>query len=406
MKDINSESGNFYKKRRKEISDNGKLIPVRFESLEKEAKAKLRPGPYAYTSGGAGEEQTMASNRRELDRYEIVPRVLRDVSEINMGVELFGKQLPTPLVLAPIGSQRMYHEDGELGTARAAKKQNVPMTLSTWSSTPLELVAEVMADVPKFFQLYWMNEWEVTESFASRAESAGYDAIFITLDGQRGPWQPRSMETNYSINTEWSTDKDAPKAIFLSDPIVADSLGIEIDNWDSANEETIRLIKSRYKYNSSLTWEDINRLREVVDIPIVLKGILHPEDAKMALDIGMDGIVVSSHGGRRIDGAIGAASALDKISEKVNGEIPILFDSGIRTGTDAFKALALGATAVQVGRPYAYGLTLAGEQGVYETIGNLLAELESTIGVAGYKNLKEVRESSALVHYPWVHELL
>ena len=187
---------------------------------------------------------------------------------------------------------------------------------------------------------------------------------------------------------------------------MADSLGIEIDNWDSANEETIRLIKSRYKYNSSLTWEDINRLREVVDIPIVLKGILHPEDAKMALDIGMDGIVVSSHGGRRIDGAIGAASALDKISEKVNGEIPILFDSGIRTGTDAFKALALGATAVQVGRPYAYGLTLAGEQGVYETIGNLLAELESTIGVAGYKNLKEVRESSALVHYPCVHELL
>jgi isopentenyl diphosphate isomerase/L-lactate dehydrogenase-like FMN-dependent dehydrogenase len=208
------------------------------------------------------------------------------------------------------------------------------------------------------------------------------------------------MERNYSVNSEWSTDKDAPKAIFLSDPVVADALGIEVDNWDSADEKTTQLIKSKYKYNASLTWEGIEKLREVVDIPIVLKGVLHPEDAKMALDIGVEGIVVSSHGGRRIDGAIGAVGALGKISEIVGGEIPVLFDSGVRTGADVFKALALGATAVQIGRPYAYGLTLAGEQGVYEIIGNLLAELESTIGVAGYKNLKEVRESNALVHYP------
>ena len=293
----------------------------------------------------------------------------------------------------------MYHQDGELGTARAASRQNVPITLSTWSSTPLEMVAEVMGNMTKFFQLYWINEWEVTASFASRAEKAGYDAIFITLDGQRGAWQPRSMETNYSVNSEWSTDKDAPKAIFLSDPVVADSLGIEVDNWDSADKKTTQLIKSKYKYNASLTWEGVEKLREVVDIPIVLKGVLHPEDAKMALDIGVEGIVVSSHWGRRIDGAIGAAGALGKISEVVGGEIPILFDSGVRTGADVFKSLALGATAVQIGRPYAYGLTLAGEQGVYEIIGNLLAELESTIGVAGYKNLKEVKESDALMHY-------
>jgi len=399
MKDTNSEKEGFYKKRRKEISGGGKSIPIGFQELEQEAKKKLRPGPYEYTSGGAGAEQTMASNRRELDRYQIVPRILRDVSKIDMGIKLFGKKLPTPLILAPIGSQRMYHQDGELGTARAASRQNVPITLSTWSSTPLEVVAEVMGNMTKFFQLYWINEWEVTASFASRAEKAGYDAIFITLDGQRGAWQPRSMETNYSVNSEWSTDKDAPKAIFLSDPVVADSLGIEVDNWDSADKKTTQLIKSKYKYNASLTWEGVEKLREVVDIPIVLKGVLHPEDAKMALDIGVEGIVVSSHGGRRIDGAIGAAGALGKISEVVGGEIPILFDSGVRTGADVFKSLALGATAVQIGRPYAYGLTLAGEQGVYEIIGNLLAELESTIGVAGYKNLKEVKESDALMHY-------
>ena len=390
--------GGFYKKRRKEISKDGNSIPISFESLERVAKEKLKTGPYGYTAGGAGAEMTMKSNRRELDNYHIVPRILRDVSLIDMRIQLFGKMHQTPLILAPIGSQRMYHPDGELATARAAMRQKVPITLSTWSSTPLEIVADAMGEVAKFFQLYWLNDWEVTASFASRAEKAGYDAIFITLDSQGPPWQPRSMEANYSINSEWSTDKDAPKAIFLSDPVVAEALGIDENMWNSPEESTIKQIKSKYKYNTSLTWESIEKIREVVDIPIVLKGVLHPEDAEKALDIGVEGIIVSTHGGRRIDGAIGAARALPEISKKINGEIPIIFDSGVRTGADVFKAIALGATAVQIGRPYAYGLAVSGEQGVYEVIGNTLAEFESTMGVAGHNNIEKIQKAESLIH--------
>lgn len=374
----------FLRSRRQELADDGASIPLQYDELQRAAEEQLAVGPYAYTAGGAGTESTMRANREGFDRYRIVPRVLRDVSAVELSGELFGQTLPAPVGLAPVGSQRMYHPEGELATARAAAELGVPFALSTWSSTPIEAVAEAMGEAPRMFQLYWVGDWEVSASFARRAEQAGYDAILLTLDAQLPPWMPKPLATGYS------TDDDAPKANFLSDPVVAETLGIDPDRWVASDEEAARAVKASYSTDASLTWGDLDFLREQVDLPIVLKGILHPDDAARAVGEGVDGVIVSSHGGRRLDGAISAIEALPSVVEAVDGEVPVLLDSGVRGGADAFKALALGATAVFVGRPYVFGLSVAGQRGVYEAVANVLAELESVVGSAGFGSVGDV----------------
>lgn len=374
----------FLNERKREIIDSdGTAVPISFETLKRRARKQLKTERFDFAATGAGTEDTKQANHEYFDRWRIVPRVLRDVSRRDLSVQLFGRTLPAPLFLAPIGGQSVFADDGELATARAASKLDIPMILSTASSRSIEAVANELDDTPCFFQLYWMKNREVTWSLVERAERADYDGIVLTLDSQIPAWRVRNLRNRYS------SKQDAERANFITDPIVQDLAGD--GDTVSTEEATAHLSKDK-----RLTWKDLESLREHTSLPIILKGILHPADAARALKYGADGIVVSNHGGRQIDGEISSIQALSKVLDVVDGEIPVLLDSGVRSGADIFKALALGADAVLLGRPYAYGLALAGEQGVYEVIHNYLAELESVMGLSGYSFIREVDDTTLI----------
>ncbi|MGM0590043.1 MAG: alpha-hydroxy-acid oxidizing protein [Halobacteriota archaeon] len=359
------QSRSFLEAREREIMERGgPTVPISFDELQRQAERAIEPRAFDYAAGGAGAEDTMRANRDAFRRYRILPRVLRDVSERDLSVELFGETLPAPVAVAPIGTHEKYHEEAELATARAASSLGVPLTLATASTKPLEEVAESMDETPAYFQLYWGEDWDATAELVDRAERAGYSALVVTVDSPLSRWRPRNLERAYS------TLDDTPSATA-----------------DAGTKDP------------SLTWDDLTFLRERTGLPIVLKGILHPHDAVTAVERGVDGLVVSNHGGRSVDGALGALDALPSVVEAVGGRVPVLFDSGIRGGADIFKAVALGATAVLVGRPYVYGLAIAGEQGVYEVLYNYLAELDSVLGMSGHTSIAELDEE-ALVESP------
>ncbi|MFB6130137.1 MAG: alpha-hydroxy-acid oxidizing protein [Salinigranum sp.] len=365
-----SESTGFLDRRRRELMRGERAVPLAYDDLREEAERHLREEPMAYTLGAAGGEGTVEENRRALARYRILPRALCDVSSLDLSVEFLGRDLPGPLLLAPIGTHGIYHEDGELATARAAAELGVPFTLASSATRTIEEVAEAMGSAPRLLQLYWPNEWDVAASYVERAEAAGYDAIVLTVDAQTPRWRPRILGHGYRKS-------EVSRAIPESDPVV-ERLAAERGQTVEEVLGSEALSKDR-----SLTWEDLSFLRDHTDLPIVLKGVLNPEDARKAVEYA-DGIVVSNHGGRQIDGEVGAATMLPRIVDAVGGEIPVVFDSGVRGGADVFKALALGADAVMLGRPYAFGLAIAGQRGVREVIENYLAEFESVLGQSGY----------------------
>ena len=384
----NDTPDSFLARRRAALLAGERAVPLDYERLRERAREHLPRGPYAYAAGGAGTEDTMRANREAFRRYRIVTRVLRDVSERDLRVDLFGREVAAPLVLAPIGSQQIYHEEGELATARAAADLDVPMALSTGASRSIEDVAAANGDGMRLFQLYWPADWEVAASLVERAEAAGYDGIVLTVDSQLPKWRRRNLRNAYS------TRDDAPKAIFESDPVVRDRA-------EAAGQPLREYIDSATGLgkDTSLTWEDLDALRRWTDLPVVLKGILAPEDARRAAEWGAEGVVVSTHGGRQIDGEVGALAQLPAVVEAVEAvgaDTTVLLDSGIRGGADAFKALALGADAVLLGRPYVFGLTIAGQRGVRETVENYLAELESVVGLSGHAAIDEV-DRGALV---------
>ncbi|MGG4167836.1 lactate 2-monooxygenase [Rossellomorea vietnamensis] len=355
-------------------------IPFRFEELEQMAREKLEDGPFYYVAGGAGGEETMRANRSALDRWQIVPRMLNNVENRDLKVTLFGETYSSPLLLAPIGVQSIVHPDGELASARAAASMNVPFIASSASTYSMEEIASVMGDSPRWFQLYWSNDLEIAASMLRRAEASGYSAIVVTLDAPMMAWREYDLENAYLpfLSGEGVGN-------YVSDPVFRSKLKHppEVDGNAAA------ILWSQVFGNASLTWDDLDFLREHTRLPILLKGILHPDDAKLAVDRGMDGIIVSNHGGRQVDGAIGALDSLPVICDVVNGRIPVLFDSGIRRGADVVKALALGADSVLIGRPYMYGLTLAGEQGVKDVIRNILADLDLTLALSGQSSISE-----------------
>ncbi|KPL59055.1 lactate 2-monooxygenase [Rossellomorea vietnamensis] len=355
-------------------------IPFRFEELEQMAREKLEDGPFYYVAGGAGGEETMRANRSALDRWQIVPRMLNNVRNRDLKVTLFGETYSSPLLLAPIGVQSIVHPDGELASARAAASMNVPFIASSASTYSMEEIASVMGDSPRWFQLYWSNDLEIAASMLRRAEASGYSAIVVTLDAPMMAWREYDLENAYLpfLSGEGVGN-------YVSDPVFRSKLKDppEVDGNAAA------ILWSQVFGNASLTWDDLDFLREHTRLPILLKGILHPDDAKLAVDRGMDGIIVSNHGGRQVDGAIGALDSLPVICDVVNGRIPVLFDSGIRRGADVVKALALGADSVLIGRPYMYGLTLAGEQGVKDVIRNILADLDLTLALSGQSSISE-----------------
>ncbi len=349
-------------------------LPMSAEELEARAAEAMSPEAHGYVSGGAGSERTMRANREAFDRWRILPRMLRDVGARSLRVRLFGTELPAPVLLAPVGVQSIAHPEGELAVARAAASTGVGMVLSTASSFTLEEVAEANGGSPRWFQLYWPADRELAASFLSRAERAGFTAVVVTLDTWLLGWRPRDLANAYLPFLH-----SVGIANYLADPVFRASL----PETPEENPMAAVLRFGQVFSDPTVTWDDLAFIREHTSLPILLKGIQHPDDARAAADRGMDGVIVSNHGGRQIDGAVGALDALPAVARSVGETMPVLFDSGIRTGSDVLKALALGARAVLVGRPYVWGLALAGEEGVRHVIRCLLAELDLTMALAG-----------------------
>ena len=356
-------------------------LPFSVDEMEALAKAKLSPGAYGYVAGSAGAEETARANREAFRRWQIVPRMLRDVGQRYLSTTVLGTELPAPILLAPVGVQSIVHEEAELAVARAAAALGVPMVLSTASSTPMEDVGQAMGSVPHWFQLYWPRDPELAQSFLSRAEAAGFGAIVVTLDTWLLAWRPRDLAGAYLPFL-----KGEGVANYFSDPVFRSRL-------EKPPEEDLGSAVMQFQQvfsDPTVTWANLAFLRENTKLPILLKGIQHPDDAKRAADEGVDGVVVSNHGGRQVDGAIGSLEALPGIVDAAGDRLAILFDSGIRSGADVFKALALGAKAVLLGRPYMWGLAVAGEQGVRHVIRSFLAELDLTMALSGYSRVDEV----------------
>ncbi len=348
-------------------------FPFDIDEVEEQAKACLDPRAYWYVAGGAGASETVRRNRVAFSGWQIIPRMLADVSQRDHRIELFGQTYNAPLFLGPVGVQEIIHPEGELAVARAAKSLAIPMVLSTLSSHPLEDVAETLGDSPKWFQLYWPGDPELATSLIERAEAAGYTAIVVTLDTKLMGWREKDLQTAYLPFLEGKGI-----ANYVTDPVFCDALEKPpMDDMQAAIGHWTQVYA-----DASQTWKNIADLRKVTTLPIILKGILHPDDARLAFDHGVDGIIVSNHGGRQVDGAIAALDALPAIVDRVP-ELPVLFDSGIRHGADMVKALALGAKAVLLGRPYVYGLAVDGENGVKNVVQRLLAEFDVTMALAG-----------------------
>jgi L-lactate dehydrogenase (cytochrome) len=349
-------------------------VPVPVEDLERLARETMEERAANYVFAGAGTEDTMLANREAFRRRRIVPRMLRDVAERDLSTTILGTPLPAPLLLAPIGVQKVVHEEGELGTARAAAAVGLPMIASTASHFTMEEIAEASGDGPRWFQLYWPNDPELLESFVGRAEAAGYGAIVVTVDTFIPGWKPRDLQQAWLPFLEGSGN-----ANYFQDPVFRAGL-------ERPPEEDMGAATGRYLgvlSNPALTWDDLAKLRELTSLPVLVKGIQHVDDAREAASRGIDGIVVSNHGGRQVDGALGSLDALGPVADAVGGELTILFDSGVRGGADVFKALALGADAVCLGRPYVWGLALDGQAGVETVLKMVLAELDLTMALCG-----------------------
>jgi lactate 2-monooxygenase len=375
-----AEDGNVGERRQREIFVNGAAgvepdVPISFEALEEAALEVMDDAAADYVAGGAGGENTVGRNRRAFDRWRIVPRFLRDVSERDLSVEVCGQELPAPLMLAPIGIQSIAHEDAELATAAGAREAGVPMILSSVSSETMEDVAEELGDTPKWFQLYWSSERSVAESFLDRAEAAGYDAVVVTVDTPVPGWKERDLQKGYVPQLDGKG-----VANYFTD----DAFRELLDQPPEDNEfGAIQTFLDAFG-DPSLTWDDLDWLREQTDLPIVVKGLLHPDDARRAVDHGADGVIVSNHGGRQVDGAVSALEALPAVAAALGDtDADVLFDSGIRRGAEALVAVALGADAVCLGRPYVYGLAVDGANGVEAVCENVLADLDLTMGLTG-----------------------
>ena len=362
-------------------------FPTSFQDIRAAAWENMDDNARAYVHGGSGGEETFERNK-DFSRYRVVPRMLRGVEDRDLSVDLLGREHAFPMMITPLGVQTLLHDDAERGTARACQNLDVPFILSSLSSTPMEEVAAELGDTPKWFQFYWSSDRDVAKSFLNRAEESGYDAIVLTVDAPTLGWRERLIERGYYPFLEGEG-----VANYVSDPAFRERL----DEPPEENMEAAVDLFLEIFGDESLTWDDLSFIRENTDLPLVIKGVLHPEDARLAIEHGADAIGVSTHGGRQVDGSISAIEALPAVAEEVDGEVPITFDSGVRRGSDAFKALALGADTVLLGRPFAYGLAMGGQEGVEWVLHNILSDLDLTMGLAGIDNADDI-DSSALRH--------
>ena len=380
-------------------------VPVDRHALERAAERRMTREAFAYVAAGAGDGATMRANRAAFEKVEIVPRMLRGTAQRDLRVELFGRTWPAPMALAPIGVLEMAHRKAELAVAPAAAGLGIPMVFSNQASVEMERVAAALGDSPRWFQLYWSTSNELVASLVQRAERAGCEAIVVTLDTTLLGWRTRDLDLAY---LPFLRGKGIQQ--YVTDPVFQEMMKTPPEPerqprpTPSAVKTLLQMRRRLPKMDAraavqtfiatysrpGLAWDDLAFLRERTRLPILLKGIIHADDARTALDHGIDGLVVSNHGGRQVDGAIGTLDALPGVLAAVEGRIPVLLDSGIRGGSDVFKALALGATAVLLGRPYVYGLAAGGEAGVREVIENVLAELDLTMGLSGCRAVSEI----------------
>lgn len=363
------------------LADQHPVVSTNAMNLEAAAREAMEPGPFGYIAGSAGNGATDRANLAAFQRWKIVPRMLTGSTERDLATTVLGTDMSAPIMAAPVGVQSLFHPDGELATARAAAAVGVPMIMSTAASHSIEEVAQANGDGARWFQLYRPNDDAVCVSILRRAKAAGFSVLVVTLDTWTLAWRPVDLDRAFLPFI-----RGVGTAVPFSDPAFLDGLdkppsedlGPAIGKWIPMFTGTDH------------TWDDLAFIREHWDGPIVLKGIQHVDDARLAVRAGMDGIVVSNHGGRQVDGAIGSLEALPGIVAAVGEALTVLFDSGVRTGADVFKALALGAKAVCVGRPYAYGLGLAGEDGVRQVLRGLMADLDLTLGLAGHRSVHDL----------------
>ena len=418
------------------ISGTHTAVPVHPDVLEAAARKAMSAEAAAYIIGSAGAERTTAANRAAFGRWQLWPRPLRDVSTRDLSIELFGTRRPTPFVLAPLGVMEMVNPEADVAVARAAAALGVPYTLSNQASRPMEEVARATPGAPRWFQLYWSSSDELNASLLRRAEASGCEAIVVTLDTHLLGWRTRDLDMAYSpfIRGKGIAQytSDPVFAQLVRDRVKADAAaqsngaaspaaaGPPLKMNPKAVAAGVQLARSgrrltgvglrdsmrsplpraavetfqRVFSTPTLTGADLAKAREWTKLPIILKGIVHPDDASGAIEAGVDGVWVSNHGGRQIDQSVPTLDVLPKIVDRIDGKVPVVFDSGIRGGADAAIALALGATAIAIGRPYAYGLALAGEAGVNEVVRNHIAELDITLALGGHTSIGQLGSES------------
>lgn len=385
------------------------LVPVSPEALERRAARRMSSAAAAYIIGGAGTEATMRANRAAFERVRLAPKVLGGIGSRDLSVSLFGRTHRAPILLAPVGVLEMVHRDADLAVARAAAREGIGYIFSNQASVAMEDCAAAMGDAPRWFQLYWSSDDDVVRSLVSRAEKCGAEAIVVTLDTTLLGWRARDLDLAYLPFlrglglAQYLTDPVFRSKVPASPPetgfkpkgrgIVAAALSLVRKGGQhglSMNEMRAAVAHFTATYSRpDLNWSDIERLRDMTRLPILLKGLRRADDAKRAAELGVDGIIVSNHGGRQVDGEAATLDVLPSIVAAAGGG-PVLLDSGIRSGADVAKALALGARAVLIGRPYVYGLALAGEGGVAEVIRNIVAEFDLTLALCGVGGANEL----------------
>ena len=360
--------------------------PVDFATLERRAHHALGPMMTNYVAGGCGDEHTQDQNAAAFHHWGMVPRMMVDCSQRDLSIELFGHKYPTPLFMAPIGLNGEASQDrhGDMAAARASALTGVPFCASTLANDPLEDVKAACGDTPAWFQLYTPRNRDLAESLIRRAEDAGYKALVVTLDTWVTGWRPRDLNAS-----NFPQLRGKVLVNYFSDPVFRSLLAKPPEEDPAA-----AIFTWAATFGQVLTWDDMAWFKSVTKLPIVLKGICHPDDARRAVDCGADAVYCSNHGGRQANGGIATIDLLEDVV-KAAGDTPVLFDSGVRSGTDAIKALALGARAVGVGRPYTYGLALGGAEGAAWVLRSILAEADLLMAVNGYPTLADVRAAGA-----------
>jgi isopentenyl diphosphate isomerase/L-lactate dehydrogenase-like FMN-dependent dehydrogenase len=362
----------------------GDELPLDPDEWESRAEAVLEPGPFDYIAGGAGGESTMRANRDAFARWRLRPAMLAGNQQRDLSVSVVGTSSPAPFFLAPVGVLSAARADGDLAVARAAAASGIPWVVSSAASKPMETIAETMGAAPRWYQLYWVNDREVVASLVQRAEAAGYAAIVLTLDTLQLGWRVRDLRNRYLPFI-------AGEGIgqFTSDPVFRSRLSVSPEEDPrGAGAAMVGMFS-----NLGLRWDDLAWLRERTRLPLLAKGVLRTDDARRVLDAGFQGVIVSNHGGRQVDQAVAALDALVEVRDALGDDALVLMDSGIRRGADVIMALALGANAVLLGRPYVYGLAVAGQIGVERVVRNLMAEIDLTLALIGGRDVKALDRS-------------